>query len=350
MATSPVSLLILPILLYTLQFIGVLAVSICSTIMGFTASYTGTALVSLKLETAFQLDNSDISWIVSIMSMGGCLGSAIGGPLIDYFGRKGTILATGLPFIIAYLMIAFTDRVSLIIVGRFLGGLCIGVNSTAIPVFLGEILDANIRGTLGIFPTAMGNGGILIALLAGKYLGWRELAIMGALLPLGYIFLMMTISESPRYYASKNRLQDARDALQWYRGSNVDITAEYNEMLLLSRPEELNPEKGIFKEFLKPNNFRPVLIILILMTIQQFSGINAIIAFIVPIFESAPIPLDSHACAILFGVINFIAVFLAIPLIDNKGRKVLLYISDLCMSEGALTGLFKFRELTCFVF
>lgn len=331
------------------QFVVVLAVSICSIIMGFSASYTGTALISMRQETDFKLDDSEVSWLVSILSMGGCFGSAFGGPLIDFFGRKVTILGTGIPFVIAYLLIGFADRVSMIVVGRFLAGLCVGINSTAVPVFLGEILDANIRGTLGIVPTAMGNGGILIALIAGNFLNWRELAYLGALLPVPYILFFSYISESPRFYVSKNRLNEARKALQWYRGQDVDITVEYNEMLLSSGPQEMNPEQGIFQEFMKPNNFRPVGIILILMTIQQFSGVNAIIAFIVPIFEKAPIPLDSHACAIFFGVINFLAVFLAIPLIDNKGRKVLLYISDLCMSkDGDRVLWFYFIRRFCF--
>lgn len=305
--------------------------------MGFTASYTGTALVTMKNMSDLVLDNSDISWVVSIMSVGGCFGSAIGGPLIDYFGRRGTILAIGFPFVAAYLLIASADRVSMIVVGRFMAGLCVGINSTAIPVFLGEILDAKIRGTLGIFPTAMGNLGILVALFAGSYLNWRELAFLGALLPVPYIFLILSISESPRYYASRNRMDDAFRALQWYRGASADVTTEFREMLELSGPQEMNPEQGIFREFIKPGNFKPVMIILILMTIQQFSGVNAIIAFIVPIFELAPIPLDPNRCAILFGVINFVAVFLAIPVIDKYGRKVLLYISDLCMSKRGMS-------------
>lgn len=273
------------------------------------------------------------SWIVSIMSMGGCLGSIFGGPLIDYFGRRSTIMGTGIPFMASYFFIAFADRVSMIIIGRFLAGMCIGINSMAIPIFLGETLDANIRGTLGIFPTAFGNAGILVALIAGKFLNWRELAYFGAIFPIGYIVMMAAISESPRYYASINQKENARKALQWYRGPDVNVTEELNDILLSSSPDELQPPTGIFDEFRKPANFKAVVIILILMTIQQFSGVNAIIGFIVPIFELAPVPLNSHACAILFGFINFVAVFLAIPVIDRHGRKVLLYISDLIMSE-----------------
>lgn len=301
--------------------------------MGFSASYTGTALKTMSNNKDLDMDKADMSWVVSIMSVGGCIGSAIGGPLIDYFGRRGTILAIGFPFVFAYLLIAMADRVSMIVFGRFVSGLCVGINSTAIPVFLGEILDAHIRGTLGIFPTAMGNMGIFIALMAGRWLNWRELALLGALLPIPYILLVLTISESPRYYASKNRNADARKALQWYRGNGVDISAEFREILTMSRPEEVNPPQGVFNEFMKPTAFKPVMVILVLMTVQQFSGVNSIIAFIVPIFEFAPIPLDSHMSAILFGFINFLAVFLAIPVIDRYGRKFLLYISDICMSE-----------------
>lgn len=50
-----------------------------------------------------------------------------------------------------------------------------------------------------------------------------------------------------------------------------------------------------------------------------------------PIFQSAEIDVNSNTCAIIVGFVNFFAVFLAAAVIDNLGRKVLLYISDLTM-------------------
>lgn len=40
------------------------------------------------------------SWIGSLMPLAALIGGMAGGPLIESIGRKTTILATGIPFII----------------------------------------------------------------------------------------------------------------------------------------------------------------------------------------------------------------------------------------------------------
>ena len=44
--------------------------------------------------------------------------------------------------------------------GRALAGLCVGFLTLTLPVYLGETIQAEIRGTLGLLPTTLGNGGL----------------------------------------------------------------------------------------------------------------------------------------------------------------------------------------------
>jgi facilitated trehalose transporter len=44
-------------------------------------------------------------------------------------------------------------------IGRALGGLCVGIASLCLPVYLGETVQPEVRGTLGLLPTALGNIG-----------------------------------------------------------------------------------------------------------------------------------------------------------------------------------------------
>lgn len=101
------------------------------------------------------------------MPLAGLVGGVAGGPLIEFLGRKTTILATSVPFIISWLLIACAVKVWMVLAGRALSGFCVGVASLSLPVYLGETVQPEVRGTLGLLPTAFGNtGNSIYALLA----------------------------------------------------------------------------------------------------------------------------------------------------------------------------------------
>lgn len=93
------------------------------------------------------------------MPLSGLVGGIAGGPLIELLGRKNTILATSIPFIISWLLIACAVEVWMVLAGRALSGFCVGVASLSLPVYLGETVQPEVRGTLGLLPTAFGNIG-----------------------------------------------------------------------------------------------------------------------------------------------------------------------------------------------
>lgn len=93
------------------------------------------------------------------MPLAGLFGGIAGGPFIEYLGRKNTILATGFPFAVSWLLIGCAVNVYMVLAGRALSGFCIGIASLALPVYLGETVQPEVRGTLGLLPTAFGNTG-----------------------------------------------------------------------------------------------------------------------------------------------------------------------------------------------
>lgn len=68
-----------------------------------------------------------------------------------------------------------------------------------------------------------------------------------------------------------------------------------------------------------------------LMVFQQFSGINAVIFFTVPIFKSAGSNIDPSISAIIVGVVQVLTTFLAAVLVEKAGRKILLIQSSAVM-------------------
>ncbi|CAL7946698.1 unnamed protein product [Xylocopa violacea] len=318
---------------YASQVLAALSVSLGSMVVGYSSSYTSPGLVSMQnnATATFEVTKETGMWIGSIMPLSALFGGIAGGPSIEYLGRRNTILATAVPFIAAWLLIALASNVAMVLVGRALCGFCVGIASLSLPVYLGETIQPEVRGTLGLLPTAFGNTGILICFVAGMYLDWRNLALLGASLPIPFMILMFTIPETPRWYISKGKTKRARKSLQWLRGKGTDITDELTAVEKLHVESERNVSQGAFMVLFKKGHLKPFLISLGLMFFQQLSGINAVIFYTVQIFKDAGSSIDENISTIIVGIVNFISTFVAAAVIDKLGRKMLLYISGVSM-------------------
>ncbi|XP_026826777.1 facilitated trehalose transporter Tret1 isoform X2 [Ooceraea biroi] len=318
---------------FATQILAALSVSLCSLMVGYSSSYTSPALVSMRANDSsnFEVTKQMGMWIGSLMPLNALIGGIIGGPCIEYIGRRNTIIATAFPFIASWFFISLAENVAMVLVGRALCGLGVGVASLALPVYLGETIQPEVRGTLGLMPTVFGNIGILLCFTAGMYLDWRNLAMLGACLPIAYLVLMFMIPETPRWYISKGKTKQSREALQWLRGKNTDITEEMTITEKLFMESEQEATQGTISELFKRKHLKPLLISLGLMLFQQMSGINAVIFYTVQIFQDAGSTIDENLSTIIIGFVNFISTFIAAGVIDRLGRKLLLYISSVLM-------------------
>ncbi|XP_067206047.1 facilitated trehalose transporter Tret1 isoform X2 [Linepithema humile] len=334
---------------FTTQILAALSVSLGSMVIGYASSYTSPGLVSMRdnATASFEVSKQMGMWIGSLMPLSALFGGIAGGPCIEYIGRRNTILATAFPFIGAWLLIALAENVPMVLVGRALCGFGVGVASLALPVYLGETIQTEVRGTLGLMPTAFGNTGILLCFTLGMYLDWRNLALVGASLPIPFLILMFMIPETPRWYISKGKTKKSRKALQWLRGKETDITEELSMIEKLHMESERNDSQGTISELMKRNNLKPLLISLGLMLFQQMSGINAVIFYTVQIFQDAGSTIDENLSTIIIGIVNFISTFVAASVIDKLGRKMLLYISGVSMAVTlfALGGFFYVKSM-----
>ncbi|KAL9913286.1 facilitated trehalose transporter Tret1 isoform X1 [Glossina fuscipes] len=336
-----------PIFIWT-QVLAAFSVSLGSLVVGFSSAYTSPALVSMTdgNVTSFLVTEQSGSWVGGIMPLAGLAGGIAGGPLIEYLGRRNTILATAVPFIISWLLIACAVNIVMVLAGRALAGFCVGIASLALPVYLGETIQPEVRGTLGLLPTAFGNVGILLCFTAGTYMNWSMLAFLGAVLPVPFLILMFLIPETPRWYVSRKMEDNARKALVWLRGKQADVDPELKGLVRSQVDDDRQATTNQISELFKRNNLKPLSISLGLMFFQQFSGINAVIFYTVSIFKDAGSTIDNNLCTIIVGLVNFIATFMATVLIDRLGRKVLLYISDVAMIMTLFTlgGFFYCKE------
>ncbi|XP_015836499.1 facilitated trehalose transporter Tret1 isoform X2 [Tribolium castaneum] len=311
------------------QVVAAVAVSWVSMVIGYVSGYTSPAGISLKAD--LQITDLQFSWISGLMPLAALLGGLLGGPLIEGLGRKWTLLLTNVLFLVSWIINYFAQEYWYLYISRSISGCGVGIASLTLPVYLGETLQPEVRGTLGLLPTAFGNIGILLCFSMGIVSEWKGIAGIGALLAVPFLFVIWFIPETPRWYISKNKTDQSRRALEWLRDKNNQDTLEKEFEELLKSQKIADEKADKLKDLYSRPYVKSLLIVLGLMFFQQFSGINAVIFYTTQIFEDTGSDIDSSVQTIIVGAVNFASTFIATILIDRLGRKVLLYISSVAM-------------------
>merc|ERR1711894_454023 len=89
---------------------------------------------------------------------------------------------------------------------------------------------------------------------------------------------------------------------------------------------------GTAKDLLKPQNLKPLLISILLMFGQQFSGMNAIMFYGVTIFKAANTKMDSFLENIIMAIVQVVATVTGMLVVDRYGRRCLLISSGVIMA------------------
>lgn len=329
-----------------------LFIALAAAFGGFLFGYD-TAVISGTIgfvKSKFALDTVMEGWFVSSALVGCIAGVAFAGEVSDRFGRKKSLIASGLLFSISAIGCAICASHTELIIYRLLGGVGVGVASMLSPLYISEVSPANIRGrmvalyqfaiTLGILCAYFGNalllgnidstsfteGSLLHTIFVAEV--WRSMFGSEAIPALLFFGAMFLVPESPRWYASKNRNEEAGIVLAKINGHEV----AKNE--LRSIKAAIEKEEGASWSALMHSGIKVAVFVgVALALLSQFTGINAIIYYGPRIMEEAGLKLnDALGGQVVIGTVNFLATVYAILKIDKFGRKKLM--------KGGITGMF----------
>ena len=290
-----------------------------------TAAISG-AVIFIKQQ--FSLSTFPEELVVSMVLVGAATAALGGGHFSDRLGRRVTLILTSIIFILGALTCAFANSFTILLLGRTIVGLGIGLASTTVPVYISEVAPPKARGwQVSLFQLAI-TVGILAAYMVDYAFApsgaWRWMlglaAVPGLILGLGMLYL----PESPRWLAKHGQTEKALKILSRIRGDS-DVSAEFKEIeatLAQSR------QQGRWSDLLRPA-LRPALIVGVGLAIfQQITGINTVIYYAPTILQSAGI--SSASGAILatagIGVVNVLMTLVSMWLVDRMGRRPLLLI------------------------
>lgn len=283
------------------------------------------------------------------------IGCIIGGLLSGYFaskfGRKRSLIAAAALFFLSALGSAYPEflfftkgdpSIALLLtfnLYRIIGGIGVGLASAIVPMYIGEIAPANIRGRLVSFNQFMIIFGMLVVYFINwgiangqtiewiNDIGWRYMFASEAIPALLFGTLLLFVPETPRYLALKNQDDKALAILTRINGSKEakSILSEIKQTVT----------GNISSEKLFAYGKLVIVVGILLSVFQQFVGINVALYYAPRIFESMGAAKDASMLqTIVMGLINVVFTVIAILTVDKWGRKPLLIIGSIGMAIG----------------
>ena len=279
-----------------------------------------------SIQNFFNLNDTALGIVVSSLIVGCLFGAISTGYFIEKYGRKKVLISALLLFSISSIACVFAQSPISLIFSRFIGGLAAGIVSVLGPVYISEISPPKKRGMLVSLHQLAIVTGILIAYIFNFFLidldnGWRYMLAIPLISILSIIPIMTYLPESPRWLVAKGKKIKAFNILK--KGHGHDIAKE--EIKEIENSLSFKTKKISFKYIFKGTVRKIVLIGGVLAIFQQLVGINTVIYYAPLIFENMGVGENiALSQSILIGLVNFLATFAALYLIDSKGRKILL--------------------------
>jgi SP family galactose:H+ symporter-like MFS transporter len=282
----------------------------------------------------FRLDPTRQELVVSAVLVGAMIGSLIAGKMADWMGRRRWLILMAIIFAVGAVLTASSWNFASLATFRVLIGIGVGGAAVAAPLYTTERVPARVRGRLVFLFQLAITFGILVAYAIDLWFGsvgwgWRPMfavAIVPAVaLGLGMFFL----SDTPRWYASKCRWNEATRAMYQASGSEAETRAEAEDIRVALEGERTSR----LTDLLRPGLRIALLVGVGLAILQQFVGINTIIYYapIVLGYSGFGMAGNSLLGALLVGIVNFLTTVVAVMLVDRVGRRPLLLGSGVGM-------------------
>ena len=190
------------------------------------ASTVGTVLQD---KHALALTTGDVGTLGSVYLFGEVVGALVFGRITDMIGRKKMFVACLGLYLVASGLGGLSFNLWSLLACRFLAGMGIGGEYTAINSAIDELIPSRYRGRVDIAVNGTYWAGAMIGALSSIFLldpkllpvniGWRIGFFIGPVAGLVIIYLRRTIPESPRWLMTHGREEEAETDRRRDRGA-----------------------------------------------------------------------------------------------------------------------------------
>lgn len=187
------------------------------------------------------------------------------------------------------ILMAASQNIGMLVLSRFINGLCVGICSAQVPVYISELAPPSKRGrvvgsqqwaiTWGILIMFyISYGTSFVSGTAAFRIPWALQSIPAILLFIGMIFL----PESPRWLARKDRWEECRSVLTLVHGKGDPnsrfVISEFEEIKQTVEWERNNADVTYW-ELLKPQMINRTHIGIMTQVWSQLTGMNVMMYY-----------------------------------------------------------------------
>lgn len=312
---------------------------------GYDIGATSSATISIQSPsmsgvTWYDLSSVEVGLVASGSLYGALLGSILAYNVADFLGRRRELILSALCYLVGALVTSFAPVFGVLIVGRLLFGVGIGLAMHAAPMYIAETAPYQIRGQLismkeFFIVLGMLLGYVVGTLLVGTIAGWRYM--YGVSFPLALImgFGMWWLPASPRWILlramqEKGKLDELRESaincLCRLRGPVISDSASQQIDEILSELSHLGEEEATLGEIFQGRCLKALTIGAGLVLFQQVTGQPSVLYYAATIFQSAGFSAaaDATRASIFVGLWKLIMTGVAVLAVDRAGRRPLL--------------------------
>ncbi|HEX6005755.1 MAG TPA: MFS transporter [Burkholderiales bacterium] len=339
----------------------VLALGAAWSIDGLEVTLKGAVSAVLQDPRTLALDSAEIGALASFYLTGAVMGALLGGYLTDRYGRTKLLFVTLGIYLSGTFLTAFAWDFDSLAACRWLTGLGIGGEYTAINSAIDELVPARVRGRVALavngsfwIGAALGSGATLILLdpqILPVDVGWRAGFAIGAVIGVFVLAARRYVPESPRWLAIHGYPEKAEAAMAEIEARIVRETAAALESpgeTLVIRPQRRTGFELIVSTMLSTYRARSFLgFVLIAAQAFLYNAIFFTYALVLTRFYEVPAA-RTGIYLLPFAVGNFLGPLLLGPLFDSKGRRsmiaatyalsgLLLFATGILFSRGYLS-------------
>ncbi|KAJ6948137.1 hypothetical protein NC651_002486 [Populus alba x Populus x berolinensis] len=292
----------------------------------------------------FNLSAVQLGLVVSGSLYGALLGSLLVYPIADFLGRRRELIAAALLYVFGGLVTGYAPGLNVLLLGRLLYGLGIGLAMHGAPLYIAETCPSQIRGTLISLKELFIVLGILMGFLVGSIQinavgGWRYMYGFGVPISLLMGLGMWSLPPSPRWLLlravqGKGSFQEYKEraisALSKLRGRppGDKVSEKQIEEALVSLKSAYKEEEteGSFLEVFQGPSLKAFIIGGGLVLFQQITGQPSVLYYAGPILQSAGFSAaaDATRVSVVIGLFKLAMTWIAVLKVDDLGRRPLL--------------------------
>lgn len=283
-----------------------------------------------QIQAVYALSDFAHGFTMATALIGTIIGALFCGKPAERFGRKKSLIVIGILYLVSAVFSGAIVNWYSFMFFRFIGGLAVGASSVVGPMFIAEISPAKWRGRFVCFFQFNIVLGIVLAYFSNYWIAgvpndWQWMIMAESIPAFLFSVLMFTMPESPRWLVKQGREADA--AAVFEKTGENDIQGEMEAIRQSLADSSAKGGKLFQKKY-----WKPILIAFLIATINQLTGINAILYYAPRLLELSGVFREGAMLqSIIIGLTNLTFTMLGMFIIDKVGRKTLIGIGAVGM-------------------